>query len=170
MNERSVRAAVGERRVDAGKLCRPRTGAGCEAIGKRAELLLCAFERYGRVDVVNSRAGRHASRGARRSYRSSIKGTAVDEVGVDHRGSDIAVAKQGLDGTDVGASFGQMGSEAVAQGRAGGPSIDVETCMKVGDRGLGGERRAKSILDRGGLTALLGDYLPWRVKYTVSPI
>ena len=30
---------------------------------------------------------------------------AVQDVGVDHRGLDVAVARQGLDGADVGAVF-----------------------------------------------------------------
>ncbi len=72
--------------------------------------------------VVGFRLGRRALREAARSRRSLIEGaddaegTAIDDVGVDHRGADVAVSEQGLDGTDVGASFEQMGGEAVAQG------------------------------------------------------
>ena len=42
--------------------------------------------------------------------------TLVEDVSVDHRGFDIGVAKQFLDGTDVIAILQQVGGEAVAEG------------------------------------------------------
>src|SRR6478672_10380798 len=40
---------------------------------------------------------------------------AVEDVRVDHRGADVAMPEQLLDGPDVVAGFEQMGGEAVAQ-------------------------------------------------------
>jgi len=45
---------------------------------------------------------------------------AVEHVGVDHRGADIAVAEQLLYGADVGPVLEQMGGEGMAEGVAGG--------------------------------------------------
>jgi len=44
---------------------------------------------------------------------------AVEDVGVDHRGSHAAVPEQGLHGTDVVAVLEQVGRERVAEGVAG---------------------------------------------------
>jgi hypothetical protein len=42
-------------------------------------------------------------------------------VGVDHRGRDVAVAQQLLDGADVVTRLEQVGGERVAQGVTGHP-------------------------------------------------
>jgi hypothetical protein len=47
-------------------------------------------------------------------------GAAVEDVGVDHGGGDVAVAEELLDGADVGAVLQQVGGEGVAEGVAGG--------------------------------------------------
>jgi hypothetical protein len=41
---------------------------------------------------------------------------AVEDVGVDHGGGDVAVAKEFLDGADVVAGFEKVGGEGVAEG------------------------------------------------------
>ena len=51
-------------------------------------------------------------------------GTLVEDVGVDHRGLEVTVAKQFLDGADVGAVFEQVCGEGVPEGVAGGALVD----------------------------------------------
>ena len=46
------------------------------------------------------------------------EGAAVEDVGVDHGGGDVAVAEELLDGADVVAGLEQVGGEGVAQGVA----------------------------------------------------
>ena len=64
-------------------------------------------------------AGYHPKWGA---AQNEVSGTlygvtaAVEHVGVDHGGGDVAVTEQLLDGADVVAAFEQVGREAVAQG------------------------------------------------------
>ena len=43
----------------------------------------------------------------------------VEDMGVDHGGSDIGVSEQLLDGSDVVAVFDEMGGEGMAEGVAG---------------------------------------------------
>lgn len=38
----------------------------------------------------------------------------TDDVGVDHRGADVAMAEEGLDRADVAAGFEEVGGERVA--------------------------------------------------------
>ena len=57
----------------------------------------------------------------RRGRRDRVKraadaaAAAVQDVGVDHRGADVAVAQQLLDGSDVVAALQQVGGEGVAE-------------------------------------------------------
>ena len=53
---------------------------------------------------------------------------AVDDVRVDHRGSYVLMAEQGLDRTDIGACFRKVGGEAVARG--------VATCAAIESRSV----------------------------------
>jgi hypothetical protein len=48
-------------------------------------------------------------------------GAAVEDVGVDHRGIQVVVTEQLLNGADVAAIFQQMGGEGVAERVGGGP-------------------------------------------------
>jgi hypothetical protein len=50
---------------------------------------------------------------------------AVEDVGVDHGGPDVAVAEEFLDGADVGAAGEKMGREGVAKGVTGGSLGDT---------------------------------------------
>lgn len=49
---------------------------------------------------------------------ADAEGAAVEDVGVDHGGGDVAVAEQLLDGADVVAGFEEVGGEGVAEGVA----------------------------------------------------
>ncbi len=54
-------------------------------------------------------------RGLETVHRASYaEWAAVEDVGVDHRGPDVAVAEQGLEGSDVGSVLEEMGGEGVA--------------------------------------------------------
>ena len=48
-------------------------------------------------------------------------GAAVEDVGVDHGGADIAVAEQLLHGANIGPVLEQVSGEGVAEGVAAGP-------------------------------------------------
>jgi Phage integrase, N-terminal SAM-like domain len=61
---------------------------------------------------------------------------AVEDVGVDHGGGDVAVAEKFLDGSDVGAVFQQVGGEGVAEGVAGGALGDALTAYRLLHRAL----------------------------------
>ncbi len=62
--------------------------------------------------------------------------SAVQDVSVDHRGADVVVAKQLLDGADVVAVFQEVGGEGVAEGVAGGPLGDTGFLDGVADGAL----------------------------------
>ena len=49
----------------------------------------------------------------------------VGDVGVDLGGADVAVAEEGLDGTDVGAVHEEIGRERVAEGMGGDVFCDA---------------------------------------------
>jgi len=63
-------------------------------------------------------------------------GAAVEDVGVDHRGIEVCVAEEFLDGADVGAGFQEMGGEGVAEGVAGGGLEDFGAGDGVADKAL----------------------------------
>jgi hypothetical protein len=46
------------------------------------------------------------------------EGAAIEDVGVDHGGRDVAVAEELLDGADVVSGFQKVGGEGVAEGVA----------------------------------------------------
>ena len=70
--------------------------------------------------VITAAAARSVQRAANAEW------TAVQNVGVDHRGGNVAMAKKFLDGPDVVTGFEQMGgkavTEAVASSVLGNPS------------------------------------------------
>jgi len=55
---------------------------------------------------------------------ADAEGAAIEDVGVDHGGRDVAVAQKLLDGPDVVAGFEQVRGEAVAEAMAAGGLAD----------------------------------------------
>jgi hypothetical protein len=78
----------------------------------------------------------------------------IEDVGVDHRGLDIAVAEELLDGADIGATGEKMGREGVAKGMAGG--VLGDTCSA--DRGV------HCALNDGGMEVVAQDLAGPRVR------
>ena len=50
---------------------------------------------------------------------------AFHDMEIDHRGRDICMAEQILDGADVDSAFQEMGGEGMSQGMAGGPFVEA---------------------------------------------
>ena len=91
---------------------------------------------------------------------------AVDDVRVDHRGADVLVAEQGLDGADVRSGFEEVRGEAVAErvtgrapvegGRRGGVAdgllqrglVEVMEHQSTGRKVGAGARRGEEVLPR----------------------
>src|SRR5213593_719528 len=61
---------------------------------------------------------------------------AIEDVGVDHGGADVAVADELLDGPDVVAGLEEVGGERVAQSVAAGGLCDAGVAHGVLDRAL----------------------------------
>jgi len=53
------------------------------------------------------------------------EGSAVEDMGVDHRGADVVVAEEFLHGADVVAVFEQMRCERMPQRVSGGPLVNA---------------------------------------------
>lgn len=77
--------------------------------------------------------------------------TSVDDVRVDHRGADVLVAEQGLNGAEVGAGFEQVRREAVAERVTGGALVD-----------RGGRGGVANGLLQGGVVQVVEDGAPGR--------
>jgi hypothetical protein len=60
----------------------------------------------------------------------------LDDVGVDHRGSDVGVAEEFLDGTDVGTGLEEVGREGMPEGVAAGLLRDAGDEDGLFDRAL----------------------------------
>lgn len=183
MDERAASAAIGEGRDDAGKLYRLLTVVGCEVIGERGD--------FGWSHCAGVAFFVEADEGT-----DPMDVGFFGAIGVVEAAQGCADGFDEGHGESFRGAYATHGAYAtmVCRGGTGWSCVrDEKKWMKVGDRGLGGEgrrairrdcavrrrrakrgflglwrRRAKSILDRGGLTALLGDYLPRRVKYTVG--
>src|SRR2546425_506667 len=83
--------------------------------------------------------------------------TAVEDMGVDHGGGDVAVAEQLLDGSDVVAALQKVGRKRMAQG--------------VAARGLGDAGLAYGNLDeplQDGLVQVMAPPLP-RLEVAIPP-
>lgn len=63
-------------------------------------------------------------------------GTAVEDVGVNHGGADVAVAEELLDRADVVAGLEQVRGEAVAESVAGGSFCEARGLHRVAERAL----------------------------------
>jgi hypothetical protein len=57
-------------------------------------------------------------------------------VGVDHRGAEVFVAQELLDGSDVVAGFEQVGRERVPEGMASGWLVDAGSAHRLFHRAL----------------------------------
>ena len=64
------------------------------------------------------------------------EGAAVEDVGVDHGGGDVAVAEELLDGADVVAGFEQVSREAVPQAVASGVLRDLSGAAGITEGAL----------------------------------
>ena len=53
------------------------------------------------------------------------EGSAVEDMGVDHRGADVVVTEELLHGADVVAVFEEMRGERMPQRVAGGPLVNL---------------------------------------------
>ena len=58
------------------------------------------------------------------------EGSAVEDMGVDHRGADVVVTEELLHGADVVAVFEEMRGERMPQRVAGGPLVNA--CLTHG--------------------------------------
>lgn len=65
--------------------------------------------------------------------RSHACRTPVQDVRVDHRGRDVFVAEELLDGADIASIFEQMGGERVPEGVAGSPFPDSRVPHRSAD-------------------------------------
>ena len=64
------------------------------------------------------------------------EGPSVEDVGVDHRRPEVAVAEEHLDGADVRTALEQVGGEGVPEGVAGDPLGDSRPPSGLPDRPL----------------------------------
>lgn len=66
-----------------------------------------------------------------------VERAAVEDVGVDHRRTDVFVAEEDLDGSDVGSVFEEMGCEGVTKGVRGDALGQVGTGGGAANGALG---------------------------------
>ncbi len=66
------------------------------------------------------------------------EGAALGDVGADHRGFEVSVAEEFLDGADVGAGLEEMGGEGLSEGVGGDALCDARGTGGSANRALRG--------------------------------
>jgi hypothetical protein len=98
------------------------------------EVLAAASVRRHLADAVWAVSGR--SRSEPVGGAADAEWAAIENVGVDHGGPEVAVAEELLDGADVGAVLQEVGREGVPEGVAGDAFRDAGGGGRAADGAL----------------------------------